>query len=294
MRAVNHMDGGTMNKHLRAFQILLLFCGMCICFAQPPFSFAAAESSLNPSAGTVKGVIEKGTLRVGISLFTPWTLKNKEGQLVGFEIDVAKQLAKDLRVQPEFHVFDWDNIVPALLNREIDIIVAGITITPQRALKVNFSQPYATSGIGFVTNIPLTKMFAGPTDLNKPEVTITAVTGTVSEDLARRVFPKATIKTFATSHEAMQAVTTGKVHGYVEHEPITTFMALDHPSIVDEPLSQPLLTTKSGFAVTKGDPDFINFLNAWVISHEADGWLASSHKYWFESLEWRKDVKEIP
>jgi polar amino acid transport system substrate-binding protein len=92
----------------------------------------------------------------------------------------------------------------------------------------------------------------------------------------------------------MQAVTTGKVHGYIEHEPIPTFMALDHPSIVDEPLSQPLLTTKSGFAVNKGDPDFINFLNAWVISHEADVWLPSSNKYWFESLEWRKDVKEIP
>jgi len=283
-----------MNKHLRSFQILLLSCGLCVFIAQPLFSLAAAESSSKSNPGTLLGVIEKGTLRVGVSLFTPWALKTKEGQLVGFEIDVAKQLANDLRVQPEFHVFDWDKIVPALLNREIDIIVAGITITPQRALKVNFSQPYATSGIGLATNVALTKNFAGPNDLNRPEVTITAVTGTVSEDLARRVFPKATIKTFATSHEAMQAVTTGKVHGYIEHEPIPTFMALDHPSIVDEPLSQPLLTTKSGFAVNKGDPDFINFLNAWVISHEADVWLPSSSKYWFESLEWRKNSKETP
>ena len=149
-----------MNKHLRSLQILVLFCGMSVFFAQPPISLAAAESSSKSSAGTLKGVIEKGTLRVGVSLFTPWSFKNKEGQLIGFEIDVAKQLAKDLRVQPEFHVFDWDKILPALLNREIDIIVAGMTITPQRALKVNFSQPYATSGISIATNMALTKNFA--------------------------------------------------------------------------------------------------------------------------------------
>lgn len=282
-----------MNRRLPSVQILLLACSLCVFMAQP-FVSLAAESSPSPkaNAGTLLGVIEKGTLRVGVSLFTPWALKTKDGQLIGFEIDVAKQLANDLRVQPEFHVFDWDKILPALLNREIDIIVAGMTITPQRALKVNFSQPYATSGISLATNMALTKNFGGPNDLNKPEVTITAVTGTVSEDLARRMFPKATIKTFATSYEAMQAVTTGKVHGYIEHEPIPTFIAIDHPTTVDEPLSQPLLTTKSGFAINKGDPDFINFLNAWVISHEADVWLSSSNKYWFESVEWRKDVKD--
>src|SRR5574341_817285 len=189
------MKSETMNKHLKSFQILLLSCGLCVLIAQPVLSLAAADNSSKPNAGTLLGVIEKGTLRVGVSLFTPWALKTKDGQLIGFEIDVAKQLANDLRVQPEFHVFDWDKILPALLNREIDIIVAGMTITPQRALKVNFSQPYATSGISLATNSALTKNFAGPNDLNKPEVTTTAVTGTVSEDLARRMFPKATIKT---------------------------------------------------------------------------------------------------
>jgi polar amino acid transport system substrate-binding protein len=239
-------------------------------------------------------VLEKGTLRVGVSLFTPWTLKNKDGQLVGFEIDVAKQLAKDLGVQPEFHVFDWENIVPALLKREIDIIAAGMVITPQRALKVNFSQPYDSSGIGLVTNTSLTKTFQGPQDLNRSEVVLTAVTGTVAEGLARRVFPKATIKTFASSQEAIQAVISGKVHGYVEHAPITTFVALDNPKTVDEPLSKPLLETKAGFAVLKGDPDFINFLNAWIISHNADVWLTSAHKYWFGSLDWRAHTGNTP
>ena len=291
-----------MNTHQRSCRIFLNYVAAVLTLSLVGLSIVQAEvastsrtgASHSNLPGTLQKVLEKGTLRVGVSLFTPWTLKNKDGQLVGFEIDVAKQLAKDLGVQPEFHVFDWENIVPALLKREIDIIAAGMVITPQRALKVNFSQPYDSSGIGLVTNTSLTKTFQGPQDLNRSEVVLTAVTGTVAEGLARRVFPKATIKTFASSQEAIQAVITGKVHGYVEHAPITTFVALDNPKTVDEPLSKPLLETKAGFAVIKGDPDFINFLNAWIISHNADVWLTSAHKYWFGSLDWRADTGNTP
>jgi polar amino acid transport system substrate-binding protein len=255
---------------------------------------AQAEVLSKPLGSTLQDVLEKGTLRVGVSLFTPWTIKQPDGQLVGFEIDVAKQLAKDLGVKPEFHVLDWEKIIPTLLTRKIDIIIAGITITPQRALQVNFSQPYDSSGISLVTNTLLTKTFQGPQDLNRPNVIIASVAGTISEDLTRRVFPQSTLKTFATSQEAIKAVITGTVHGYIEHEPITTFAALDNPDKVDEPLSKPLLETKAGFAVNKGDADFVNFLNAWITAHEADTWLASAHKYWFEGVEWRKALQKTP
>ena len=282
-------------KSFRLFSrvsVIFLCLALSWSFPHPPLATAEPQSSSQP--GTLQSVLEKKTLRVGVSLFTPWTIKHRDGQLVGYEIDVAKQLAKDLGVKPEFHVLEWEKIIPALLNRQIDIIIAGIVITPQRALKVNFSQPYDSSGIGLVTNISLTKHFKGPKDLNSPEVIIATVTGTISEDLARRVFSKATLKSFPTSQEAIEAVTGGKVHGYVEHEAITTFVALDHPELVDEPLSKPLLETKAGFAVNKRDPDFINFLNAWITAHEADTWLASVHKYWFEGVEWRKELQKTP
>lgn len=283
-----------MSTNYPSCRILLNCVAAVLCSSLAILSMAQAEVSSKSPTGTLQHVLEKRTLRVGVSLFTPWTIKQPDGQLVGYEIDVAKQLAKDLGVKPEFHVLDWEKIIPTLLNREIDIIIAGIVITPQRALKVSFSQPYDSSGIGLVTNISLTKTFKGPSDLNRKEAIIATVSGTIAEDLAGRVFSKATLKTFSTSQEAIQAVTTGQVHGYIEHEAITTFTALNNPEKVDEPLSKPLLETKAGFAVNKGDPDFINFLNAWIISHEADTWLASAHKYWFEGVEWRKYLQKSP
>ncbi|MCA9471675.1 MAG: transporter substrate-binding domain-containing protein [Nitrospirales bacterium] len=268
--------------------VLLLLAICCVVVRTPPMTYA--ENHAQEPNSILKNVLKQGTLEIGVSLFTPWTLRDAKGELVGFDIDVAKQLAKDLGVQPKFHVLDWEDILPALLHRKIDIIIAGMVITPARALKVNFSQPYVESGIGLATNIELTRSFSHIKDLNRSQVTLAAVTGTVADELARRIFPKANVQTFTTSEQAKNAVTKGTVHGYIEHEPLPTFLTIDYPGKVDQPLSKPLLTTKAGFAINKGDADFINFLNAWITAREADTWLASAHKYWFQSLEWRTEL----
>ena len=283
------MNTFTFPKTLTLTMFLLMFLfGLFL-----PVRTVAAADQLQIQPDTLNSVLTNGTLRVGVSPFTPWTFKNAEGKLVGFEVDVATQLAKDLGVQVELKEYLWENIITALLNKEIDIIVAGMTITPQRALKVNFSIPYANSGIGLATNISLTKRFKGLEDLNHPDVKIGVVAGTVAEDLAKRVFPRATIQSFQKSEQAIQAVIEGKIHGYVEDYPLPTFLALDHPDKVDEPLSEPLLTTKSAFAVNKGAHDFLQFLNAWIVAREADDWLPAAHHYWFRSLDWRKEGEKI-
>jgi len=268
---------------------VFVFLGLFSLALFPFVPVLGATDTKQIAPGSLTSVLERGTLRVGLSLFTPWVMKNQDGELVGFEVDVATQLAKDLGVRLELVEFVWNAIIPALLDKKIDIIVAGMVITPQRALQVNFSQPYANSGIGLATNISLTKKFTGLGDLNKPDVKIGVVTGTVAEDLASRVFPKATIQSFQKSEQAVQSLIQAKVHGYVEHNPLPTFLALDHPDKVDKPLSEPLLTTKAGFAVNKGEADFINFLNAWIIARDADAWLTSAYNYWFKSVRWREE-----
>ena len=230
---------------------------------------------------------KNGILRVGVSPFTPWVFKNKSGELVGFEIDVAKKLSKDMGVTPEFISYDWEKLIPALNDGQVDIIIAGMAITPHRALKVNFSSPYATSGISLATHLEGTKHIKSVEELNQRSIKIGVISKTVSEDLARRVFNKASIVVFQKSHDAEDAIITGKIHAYLEANPIPRFIALDHPGKVDVPLSEPLLATRAGFAINKGDPEFLNFLNSWIIVREADTWLASSHDYWFKSLKWK-------
>lgn len=233
-------------------------------------------------------VLSSGKLRVGVYLLTPYVMKGADGGLIGSEIDVATRVSKDMGVTPEFKLYDWDKLIPALQKGEIDIIASGLSITPQRALQVYFSDPYASSGISIATNIKLTAEFHSLADLNSAQVAIGVIGGTVSEQVARDLFDKAAVKLFNEETKAEDALVKGLIHAYVRSEPEPRFLALRHPKEIDVPITKPLLATREAFAVRRGDNDFVNFLNAWIAARSADAWLASTHNYWFESLGWQK------
>ncbi|MFV9614841.1 MAG: transporter substrate-binding domain-containing protein [Gammaproteobacteria bacterium] len=235
---------------------------------------------------------QAGEIIVGVSILPPWVMKNKEGRLIGFEIDIANQLAKDMAVKVKFKEYKWDKMIPALQKGEIDVIASGLSITPKRALEINFSNPYSTSGYSLVTCLTLTKDFTSIKDLNNEKVYITAVKGTVSADLARKTFPQAKLDLKETAKDATSAVINGSVHAFISSSPIPEFISLKHPGQVDMPLKKPLLTTKEAFAIKKGNPEILNFLNAWIVAHQADEWINSTHQYWFNSLQWQTQVAE--
>lgn len=238
-------------------------------------------------ANSIEQVRKSGTLRVGVSLFEPWAIKNKNQNLDGFEIQIAKQLAKDLGVTPEFKIVDWEDLLNKLEARELDIIIAGMAITPERALRVNFSIPYATSGISIAACLPKTKNMNALDELNDKKVIIGSVSNTVSENIANQVFSKATLKSFTKSEDAINAVKNGDIHALVASSPIPQFLAIKYPDQVDVPLSKPLLSYKTGMAINKGEQEFLNYLNSWITARDAEGWLGAKHKYWFESLDWK-------
>jgi polar amino acid transport system substrate-binding protein len=240
------------------------------------------------AARDLQDVLNTGTLRVGVTLFAPWAARGANGDLVGFEVDVAKQLAADMGVKAQLLAYDVERLVPALEAGEIDLIAAGLTITPERALHVNFSQPYAESGIALATHLARTANVTDIGALDSEEFTIAAVEGSVGMQLARRMWPRARLQSFASVATASEALLAGEVHGYVEDEPVPTFLALENPGVIDVPTTRPLLASRAGFAVAKGDPDFLAYLNAWITAREADTWLPSTVSYWFQSLRWRE------
>ena len=100
----------------------------------------------------IEEVQDRGTLRVGLGLFEPWSACNADGELVGFEIEVANRLAEDMGVEVEFARTNWNYIIPSLIAEEFDVIISGMTILPARALKVNFTSSYNSTGVYLVAN----------------------------------------------------------------------------------------------------------------------------------------------
>jgi polar amino acid transport system substrate-binding protein len=253
-------------------------------------TIAVAACILGGSAAArdLQDVLNAGTLRVGVTLFPPWAARAAGGELVGFEVDVARQLAADMGVEAQIFPYDVDRLIPALESGEIDIIAAGLTITPERALHVNFSAPYAESGIGLATHVERTASVTDVAALDSETFTIAAVEDSVGAELAQRLWPRARVQVFPSVEAASDALLAGEVHGYVEDEPVPTFLALENSAIIDVPTGRPLLVSPAGFAVGKGDPDFLAFLNAWITAREADTWLPTTASYWFQSLRWRE------
>lgn len=243
-------------------------------------------------AGVLEQVLARGSLRVGVSLFTPWTMQEENGELRGFEIAVAEKIASDMGVEPEFRVYPWEDIIGALQAGEIDLIAGGMAITPGRALEVNFSRPYARSGTGVVANIERTRAIGRLEELDQPAVTVAAVAETLGADLARRLFPNAELRLFSAVENAERAVIKGRAHVYVASMTEIRYLALEHPETLDVPLEEPLIEARAGFAVNRGEHDWLNFLNAWIVARKADRWLDATYRYWFESLDWRGEGAE--
>ena len=94
----------------------------------------------------IEAMKKRGTMMVGMATFVPWAMRDAQGNLVGFEIDVATKLAKDLDLKLELVPTAWDGIIPALIAGKFDVIIGGMTITTKRNLTVNFSAPYDWAG----------------------------------------------------------------------------------------------------------------------------------------------------
>lgn len=242
------------------------------------------------SADVLDQILERGTIRVGVAEFVPWTLKNKAGELIGFEIEVARKVARDMGVKPEFKVYVWEDIIPALQKGEIDIIAGGMAITPARALQVNFSRPLAKSGVGLATNTRMTVDIESLKQLDTPDIIITTVKDTFAYSVAEMMFASANVKVFATRDEAETEILEGRAHAYLASMPEAQFLVLKHADVVDLPIAEPLIGNSEALAVKKGEQQFLNFLNAWVTARQSDKWLSTTRDYWFTTLDWTKDA----
>lgn len=238
------------------------------------------------NADVLDDILERQTIRVGVAEFVPWTMRRQSGELIGFEIEVANKIAADMGVKPEIIVYDFDKLIPALQQGEIDVIAGGMAITPRLALQVNFTQPLATSGISMATNKVKTKNITSMKELDEERAVITVVSDTLAHSVARTLFERAKIKAYPTNILAENEILEGRAHAYLAAEPEVNFLALMNSKIVDVPIEETIMATSEGLAVKKGEQELLNFLNAWVVARLTDKWLGTTRNYWFETIDW--------
>lgn len=266
---------------MKKISIIVIAMLLCLVVAA---SAADVQKELRESS-TIEKVMRSGKLRVGMSTFIPWAMQSKTGEWIGFEIDVAKKLAEDMGVEVEFIPTKWEGLIPSLLTGKFDLIIAGMTGTPQRALKINFTVPYDYSEMNIVAHKEVAAGFKTAEDFNKAEVTVLTRNGTTAVAAVKQFLPNAELRLFSENGPMVQELLNGKAHAIVSSAPEPAQLSVKNSetlflidgSLIREPISM---------GVRKGDPDTLAYLNNWINVVRNHGFIQEKVNYWWKSMDW--------
>lgn len=243
-------------------------------------------------ADTLDDIQKRGTLRVGMEPgYMPFEMTDKKGEIIGFDVDMAKRIAKAMGVKLELVSTAWDGIIPALLTDKFDMIMSGMTLTQERNMKVNFATPYIVVGQSILIKKEYADAVKSYKDLNDKKYKVASKLGTTGEQATKRMIPKATYISFETEQEGVMDLVNGKIDAFVYDLP---YMAIANAQKSEGKLvflDQPFTHEPLAWAVRRGNHDFLNWLNNFMAQVKADGTYDKIYEKWFLSDAWLKQLQ---
>jgi ABC-type amino acid transport substrate-binding protein len=243
-----------------------------------------AEAATAPGGSRLDAILKSGTLRVGTFLqYKPYTFKNTAGEADGWDTDVAKALASDMGVKPEFVDNSWDGIIPALQADKFDVIIAAMSNTKKRSLVVNFAHPYYMASSAFIYRTADEGRFSSLDKFNDQNIKASILIQDASHITAQRFFPKAQVVDLNSAEEAILAVQTNKVDCSIAEFSFISQYAKEHQGLSVKVVDYPGSTSPLAMALVVGPENehFKTFLNSWIQHFFWTGQYEPLYKKWF-------------
>ena len=270
-----------MRKVLFCFFIFFIFLGVARAWA----SVAAKVTPYDIFKGsTLNQVIQKGVLRVGMEVeYYPFEYSDKQGNPIGFDVDLAKLIAKELGVKLEIKDTEWTGLIPSLQTGKVDMIISGMTRTLTRAKAVSFTDPYFVTGLCALVSKKRSPGLASVDQLNKKGKIIAVKTGTTGDLIAKKRFPKAQINRFKDETACVREVATGRADAFLYDQLSIAKHQKENPKTTYA-LLKPFTYEPFAMAIRKGDFDFLNWLNIFLETIKADGRYKALYDKYFHGL----------
>lgn len=242
-------------------------------------TIAAACVSWAGWARSLDDIISAGSIRVGVNPSFATAMFDEKNQLAGFDVDLSNKLATMLGVKVEFVTLDSQSRIPYLTAGLVDIVLGGMTRTPDRAKLIDFTVPVMTETLGALTlkGSPYRKL----TDLNSPDVTLAEIRGTTPVPWVQQHLRQAKLLLLDNHPDVLRAVADGRATAVVDD--LASLGAIART--IDAPWS-PLADHADEIdwdcvGIAKADVTLRRWLNVALFSLESSGFVEDTYRKWF-------------
>jgi polar amino acid transport system substrate-binding protein len=211
------------------------------------------------------------TIRIATEgAYPPFNMKNSKGELIGFDVDIAKALCEQMKADCKIVAQDWDGIIPGLLAKKYDAIIASMSITPERQKKVSFTDPYYSNYLRFIakkgSNLAVSKSGLKGKRLGAQRSTIS------SQYLEDNYRKSAKVKVYDTQEAAFLDLKAGRLDAVlVDAYPGYDWLSKSQNNGFDFIGDTIDINDKIGIAVRKGDKALIKKFNKALKEIRASG-----------------------
>jgi ABC-type amino acid transport substrate-binding protein len=244
------------------------------------------STPLAQAGDTLDRVVKNKTVIIGISGDQPpMNMLNRQGELMGFDVDLARAMASAMHARVEFAQMPFGSLSKALAEGKVDMVISGMAITADRSRTASFAGPYMMGGKSILaTRAALDGIAAG--GIAAAEVKLAALKNSTSATFVREAAPKATLVEVENYDEAIKMVKSGAVAAMVADAPVCTLQVLRNPDAGLLTLDKPLTIEPYGIAVPSDDPEFLNLVQNFLRTYEGTGLLSKLRQKWLESSSW--------
>jgi ABC-type amino acid transport substrate-binding protein len=247
-----------------------------------------AALPLNALAGdTLSRVVDFRVLKVGMSgSQPPMNTVNRDGGMMGMDVDLARALASAMRVQLEIKRMPFGELMTALEKDEVDMVISGMAITPERTEMASFVGPYMVSGKSILTKNSVLAKASATEEMNRGNLKLAALQNSTSASFVSTVAPEASLVEITDYSEGIAMLREDKVDAMVADMPICQLSVMRYPDAGFVTLERPLTIEPIGIAISKDDPQFLNLVQNYLDGFGKLGIMSKLQQKWMEDSSW--------
>jgi ABC-type amino acid transport substrate-binding protein len=213
-------------------------------------------------------------------------MTTREGGLMGFDVDLAQALAMAMQVKLDIKTIPFGDLMKALAEEKIDMVISNMSITPERTQSVSFVGPYMLSGMSILTRDSVLTKITSAEEFNRENLKLLALSNSTHANFVKTVAPDATLIEFGSYDEGVAMLIDGKADAMVADMTQCLLAVMRFPDSGLITLEKPLTVEPIGIAINKNDPQFLNLVDNYLTAYEKTGVLNQLRKKWFEDDAW--------